>query len=37
MSAYERRVVHSELSQRTDVVTESQGEGFDRHIVIRAK
>lgn len=37
MSAYERRVVHSELSQRTDVVTESRGEGSDRHIVIKPK
>jgi spoIIIJ-associated protein len=37
MSSYERRVIHSELSQRTDVLTESQGEGFDRHIVIKPK
>lgn len=37
MSAYERRVIHAELSQRTDVVTESQGDSFDRHIVIRPK
>lgn len=37
MSSYERRVVHAELSQRTDVITESQGDGFDRHIVIKPK
>lgn len=37
MSAYERRVVHAELSQRADVITESQGYGFDRHIVIKPK
>lgn len=37
MSAYERRVIHSELSQRTDVITESQGDGFDRHIIIRPR
>lgn len=37
MSSYERRVIHAELSQRTDVTTESQGEGFDRHIVIKPK
>lgn len=37
MSAYERRIIHAELSQRTDVVTESQGEGFDRHVVIKPK
>jgi spoIIIJ-associated protein len=37
MSAYERRVIHAELSQRTDIITESQGDGFDRHIVIKPK
>jgi spoIIIJ-associated protein len=37
MSAYERRVVHAELSQRTDITTESQGEGLNRHIVIKPK
>jgi spoIIIJ-associated protein len=37
MSSYERRIVHAELSKRTDVVTESRGEGFDRHIVIKPK
>lgn len=37
MSAYERRVIHSELSQRTDVSTESQGDDPDRHIVIKPK
>jgi len=37
MSSYERRVIHAELSQRTDISTESQGEGFDRHIVIKPR
>lgn len=37
MSSYERRIVHSELAQREDVVTESQGEGFDRHVVIKPR
>ena len=37
MPAYERRIIHSELSQRTDVITESRGDGFNRHIVIRPK
>jgi len=37
MLAYERRVIHTELSQRTDVITESRGEGQDRHIVIKPK
>jgi len=35
MPAYERRIIHSELSQRTDVFTESKGEGANRHIVIK--
>ena len=37
MSAYERRVIHAELAQRTDVITESQGDSFNRHIVIKTK
>ncbi|MDP3882973.1 MAG: R3H domain-containing nucleic acid-binding protein [Candidatus Staskawiczbacteria bacterium] len=37
MSAYERRVIHAELSQRADVATESQGTGPDRYIVIKPK
>jgi predicted RNA-binding protein Jag len=37
MSSYERRIIHAELSKRTDVATDSQGEGFDRHIVIKSK
>ena len=35
MPAYERRIIHTELSQRKDIITESQGEGQDRHIVIK--
>jgi len=37
MSAYERRVVHAELAQREDVLTESQGSDLDRHIVVKPK
>lgn len=37
MSAYERRIVHTELSAREDVDTESQGEGFNRCIIISPK
>lgn len=37
MSAYERRIIHAELSGRTDVATESRGEGLDRHVVIKIK
>ena len=37
MSAYERKIIHAELSQRQDVVTESHGDSFERHIVIKPK
>lgn len=33
----ERRLVHLALSEHPDVVSESQGEGRDRHIVIKPK
>ncbi len=35
MNAYERRIIHLELSLRGDVVTESVGEGAERRIVIK--
>ncbi len=35
MNAYERRIVHTELSMRPDVETESDGVDRDRHVVIR--
>ena len=35
MPSYERRIIHAQLSQRKDISTESQGEGLDRHIVIK--
>ncbi len=34
MSAYERRIIHKELDQRHDIITQSHGEGEERHIVI---
>ncbi len=34
MSSYERRIVHAELAGRSDVTTESQGEGESRSVVI---
>lgn len=34
MPAYERRIIHKELDQRQDIVTQSEGEGEQRHIVI---
>lgn len=37
MSAYERRIIHSELAKNHDVLTESCGEGLNRHIVIKVK
>jgi len=35
MNAYERRLIHMELSIRPDVKTESIGEGKDRGVVIK--
>lgn len=35
MSAYERRLVHTELSKNSNVTTESIGEGEDRKVVIK--
>jgi len=35
MNAYERRLVHVELSMRPDVQTESEGEGLGRYVVVR--
>ena len=35
MSAYDRRIVHLELAERKDVITESTGEEPERRIVIR--
>lgn len=34
-SSFDRRVVHMELTKRSDVIVESQGEGEDRHIIIK--
>ena len=34
MPSYERRVIHAELASRQDIISESQGEGNERHIVI---
>lgn len=35
MNAYERRIVHTELSMRPDIKTESAGEGPDRCVTIK--
>lgn len=37
MSAGERRIIHIALSENPDVVTESQGEGFERRVVVKLK
>lgn len=35
MNAYERRIIHTKLSDWRDVTTVSEGEGRDRHLVIK--
>jgi len=37
MSPAERRLVHMELQERSDIETESMGEGEDRRVVIKLK
>jgi spoIIIJ-associated protein len=37
MPAYERRVIHMALAGRSDVVTESLGEGLERRVVVKVK
>lgn len=37
MNAYERHVIHEKLSEWRDVYTESEGEGDQRAIVVKAK
>lgn len=37
MNSYERRIIHEKLSEWRDVYTESEGEGEERAIVIKAK
>ncbi|MDD5098402.1 MAG: hypothetical protein PHD31_01635 [Candidatus Pacebacteria bacterium] len=36
-SSFDRRVVHMELARRTDVYTESQGEGEERKVIVKPK
>lgn len=35
MNAYERRLVHAELSSRPDVKTESFGAGLERYVIVK--
>lgn len=37
MSSYERRICHMAAANIEDVVTESEGEGEERHVVIKPK
>lgn len=37
MNGYERRIIHTKLSEWRDVVTESVGEGEDRSIIIKPR
>ncbi|MCD6482449.1 MAG: KH domain-containing protein [Candidatus Izimaplasma sp.] len=37
MNAYERRIIHTKLSDWRDVSTISEGEGRERHLVIKPK
>ena len=36
-SSFDRRIIHTELSKRTDVFTESRGEGDERKVIIKPK
>jgi spoIIIJ-associated protein len=35
MSAFERKIIHSELATRPDIITESQGEGSERKVIVK--
>jgi spoIIIJ-associated protein len=37
MNSFERRSVHTLLSEDPNIVTDSEGEGLDRHIVIKKR
>lgn len=37
MSPYERRIIHSELADRQDIIAESEGQDPERYIVIKPK
>lgn len=37
MSSYERKIIHTEISKRNDVIAESIGDGLERRIIIKPK
>ncbi len=37
MSSFERRIIHTALAKREDIVTESEGEELERRVVIKKK
>ena len=37
MNSYERRIIHNILTNSKDVITESEGEEPNRHVVIKPK
>jgi spoIIIJ-associated protein len=37
MNAFDRRIIHTKLSEWRDVITESEGEGEERALVIKPK
>jgi spoIIIJ-associated protein len=37
MSSYERRIVHLKVEQLEGVLSESEGEGWDRHVIIKPR
>ena len=37
MPSFERRVIHMELADRSDIITESDGRGADRFIIIKPR
>jgi spoIIIJ-associated protein len=37
LNSAQRRIIHMELSKMEDLITESEGEGFERYLVVRVK
>ncbi len=37
LNSFERRIIHAYLSENKEVVTESEGEGSNRHLIIKPK